>query len=523
MDGCSRQTDCLISQGLLKRLRQFVDKHFNSLCYLRSRPSFVLVWTPESPAISVANWVYEGLSCALWSGLRLWLLGSRATTVSTIEEATFDGVELEIGSFTFSVIVRFSQHSPMSSATKSENLTVTKFSTNISVATLRAPVQGHHRDIKLTICELLSIFGTELVNRFKYAGNDVGCSYLQITTNVQEPCVVQCPGEESHQERNRPPLLNQKVQSTSSAIIEILDTELKLLSKALEGANTKKAATRMKVDKEFSPLNGHLALSAPGPLAARRPDAALKTATASLVDRGKILVRAVSIQNAYPTIRRPSEDRHLGAQKLDQSSSWGEIRKKASTWRQFSRPQTYSHTECSNSRCVPESTPRQPTAIPDSSFHSTTADPSSSKGSDALEEASLTWTKRPEQPSLLSVTDDKGAAVNSTPKSQLPSWTGSDERRQAAKPTDKSTTCVDLDIGECCENRTITENVKLPISSSTPSKVASSIVDTVVARDPNSQSLKPDHSAQESPSYTQLATLIAGDSGVHTSTNEGRL
>ncbi|GAA57592.1 hypothetical protein CLF_112941 [Clonorchis sinensis] len=129
-----------------------------------------------------------------------------------------------------------------------------------------------------------------------------------------------------------------------------------------------------------------------------------------------------------------------------------------------------------------------------------------------MEEASLTWTERPEQPSLLSVTDDKGAAVNSTPKSQLPSWTGSDERRQAAKPTDKSTTCVDLDIGECCENRTITENVKLPISSSTPSKVASSIVDTVVARDPNSQSLKPDHSAQESPSYTQLATLIAGDS-----------
>ncbi|KER29226.1 hypothetical protein T265_04075 [Opisthorchis viverrini] len=31
MDGRSRQADCLTSPGLLKRLRQFVDKHFNTV------------------------------------------------------------------------------------------------------------------------------------------------------------------------------------------------------------------------------------------------------------------------------------------------------------------------------------------------------------------------------------------------------------------------------------------------------------------------------------------------------------
>ncbi|GAA57115.1 hypothetical protein CLF_112200, partial [Clonorchis sinensis] len=176
--------------------------------------------------------------------------------------------------------------------------------------------------------------------------------------------------------------------------------------------------------------------------------------------------------------------------------------------------------------CAPESTPRQTTAIPDTSFYSTTADPSKSKGSDPLEEANLTWTERPknvELSALLSVAGVKGAAVNSTPKSRLLSWTGSDERSQVVKPTGKPTTCADVNIGECCENRTSTEAVKLPISSSTPSKVASLIVDIVVAQDLDSQSLKPDHSEPGSPSYTQLVTLIAGVSGVHTSTKERQL
>ncbi|GAA47428.1 hypothetical protein CLF_100345 [Clonorchis sinensis] len=49
------------------------------------------------------------------------------------------------------------------------------------------------------------------------------------------------------------------------------------------------------------------------------------------------------------------------------------------------------------------------------------------------------------------------------------------------------------------------------------------VTTTVVAQDPDIQSLKPDHSEPESPSYTQLATLIAGDSDVHMSAKEKRL
>ncbi|KAG5452664.1 hypothetical protein CSKR_202544 [Clonorchis sinensis] len=42
-------------------------------------------------------------------------------------------------------------------------------------------------------------------------------------------------------------------------------------------------------------------------------------------------------------------------------------------------------------------------------------------------------------------------------------------------------------------------------------------------QDHDSQSLKPDHGEPDSPSYTQLATLIAGDSDVHTSAKERQL
>ncbi|GAA53432.1 hypothetical protein CLF_110209, partial [Clonorchis sinensis] len=148
------------------------------------------------------------------------------------------------------------------------------------------------------------------------------------------------------------------------------------------------------------------------------------------------------------------------------------------------------------------------------------------QGSHALEHTSLAWMERSKYagPSaLLSATDDRGAAVNFTPKSQRLSWTGSGKRSQAAKPAGKPTTCADLEIGECCETRTTTVTVKLPISSSTPSKVTSLIAYTVVTQDPDSQSLKPGHSKPESPSYTQLVTLIAGDSDVYTSTKERRL
>ncbi|GAA52986.1 hypothetical protein CLF_109278 [Clonorchis sinensis] len=247
--------------------------------------------------------------------------------------------------------------------------------------------------------------------------------------------------------------------------------------------------------------------------------------TKLVVDLLKVLGRAVSVQKANPTIRRLSEDRPLDARKPGHSSSREEMRKKLPDGAISADPKLKAKPIVVIAPCAPESTPRQTTATPDSSFYSTTADPSNSIGSDALEEASLTWTERPKYvqlSALLSVTDVKGATVNSTPKLQ-PSWIRSDVRSQVVKPTGKPTTCPDVDIGECCENRTSTEAVKLPISSSTPPKVASLIVDTTLAQDHDNQSHKPDHGEPNSPSYTQLATLIAGDSDDHTGAKEKRL
>ncbi|GAA49848.1 hypothetical protein CLF_103675 [Clonorchis sinensis] len=374
--------------------------------------------------------------------------------------------------------------------------------------------------------------------------------------------------EESHKNKTNSPLPNHTVQCKCSSLIDVLATKLELLSKALTDANTKNAAIWTKVDKELSSLNEYLALSTPGPLAAksviRLSDAAIKTATASIVDRRiresrliiwgsfsrkitptkqaqsllgsvlsksdheslhadwlhqkgskrtlgllvtlsspsavqRIMGQAVSVQKANPTIRRLSGDRPLDARKLGHSSSREEVRKMLPDGANSADPKLKTKPIVVIAPCAPESTPRQTTATPDSSFYSTIADPSNAKGSDAPEEASLTWTERPkyvELSALLSVTDVKGATVNSTPKLQ-PSWIGSDERSQVAKPTGKPTTCADVDIGECCEN--------------------------LVAQDHDSQSLKPDHGEPNSPSYTQLATLIAGDSDDHTGAKERRL
>ncbi|GAA52485.1 hypothetical protein CLF_108152, partial [Clonorchis sinensis] len=248
-------------------------------------------------------------------------------------------------------------------------------------------------------------------------------------------------------------------------------TQTSLFSEALTDANTKNAAIWTKVDKELSSLNEYLAPSTPGPLAAKKfiqlSYAAIKTTTASLVNRRKILGRAVSVQKANPTIRRLSEDRSLDARKLGHSSSREEVRKRLPDGASSADPKLKAKPFVVIAPCAPESTPRQTTATPDSSFYSTTADPSNSIGSDALEEASLTWTERPKYvqlSALLSVTDVKGATVNSTPK---------------------STTELDWDH--------------------------------------DSQSLKPDHGEPDSPSYTQLATLIAGDSDDHTGAKERRL
>ncbi|GAA50781.1 hypothetical protein CLF_105035 [Clonorchis sinensis] len=260
-------------------------------------------------------------------------------------------------------------------------------------------------------------------------------------------------------------LPNHTDQCKCSSLIDVLATKLELLSKALTDANTKNAAIWTKVDKELSSLNEYLALSTPGPLAAKKiiqlSDAAIKTATASLVDRREILGRAVSVQKANPTIRRLSEDRPLDARKPGHSSSREEVRKKLPDGANSADPKLKATPIVVIAPCAPESTPRQTTATPDSSFYSTTADPSNSKGSDALEEASLTWTERPKYvqlSALLSVTDVKGATVNSTPKLQ-PSWIGSNERSQVVKPTGKPTTCADVDIGECCKNRPPSRNL----------------------------------------------------------------
>ncbi|GAA50240.1 hypothetical protein CLF_104274 [Clonorchis sinensis] len=186
----------------------------------------------------------------------------------------------------------------------------------------------------------------------------------------------------------------------------------------------------------------------------------------------KILERTVSIQKTNPTIRRPSEDRPLDARKLGHSSSRGEVRKRFLDGASSADPKLKAKPIAVVALCAPESTPTQSTTTPNTNFYSTTTDPTNSKGSDALEETSLTWTERQK---------------------------------------------------ECCENRTNTETVKLPVSSSTPLKVASSIADRVVAQDPDRQSHKPDHSEPENYSYTRLATLIAGDSDVHTRTKERKL
>ncbi|GAA55545.1 hypothetical protein CLF_108279 [Clonorchis sinensis] len=315
------------------------------------------------------------------------------------------------------------------------------------------------------------------------------------------------------------PLPNHTVRCKCSSLIGVLAAKTELFSKALTDANTKNATTWTNVDKERFSLNEHLALSTLGPLAAKKvmqlSDAGIKTATASLTgyarseaSKGllvtlfppsavqKILGRAVRIQKANPTIRRLAEDRPLDARELGPAVLGKRCEKgfRMTPVRPIPnlRPNRFN--------------PRQTTTTPDSSFCSTTADPSNSEDRDAMEEASLTWTERTkyvELSALLSITDVK------------------DKRSQVAKPTGKPTTCADVDIGELCENRTTTEAVKMPISISTSSKVASLIVDTAVAQDHDSQSLKPEHSEPNSPSYTQLATPTAGDSEVHIKAKKG--
>ncbi|GAA51917.1 hypothetical protein CLF_107012 [Clonorchis sinensis] len=95
--------------------------------------------------------------------------------------------------------------------------------------------------------------------------------------------------EKATKNKTNSSLPNHTDQCKCSSLIDVLATKLELLSKALTDANTKNAAIWTKVDKELSSLNEYLALSTPGLLAAKKviqlSDAAIKTATASLVDR----------------------------------------------------------------------------------------------------------------------------------------------------------------------------------------------------------------------------------------------
>ncbi|GAA55266.1 hypothetical protein CLF_107506 [Clonorchis sinensis] len=106
-------------------------------------------------------------------------------------------------------------------------------------------------------------------------------------------------------------LPNHTDQCECSSLIDVLAAKLELLSKALTDANTKNAAIWTKVDKELSSLNKYLALSTPGLLAAKKviqlSDAAIKTATASLVDRRPL----VSI-DGYSVFRADSKRGRAG-------------------------------------------------------------------------------------------------------------------------------------------------------------------------------------------------------------------
>ncbi|KER31706.1 hypothetical protein T265_02077 [Opisthorchis viverrini] len=82
---------------------------------------------------------------------------------------------------------------------------------------------------------------------------------------------------------------------------------------------------------------------------------------------------------------------------------------------------------------APEGKPTRPAASPDSSFYSTTTYPSSTGGSDAPEEANLTYKQRPKYvrlSTLISITDDKGAVMNSSPKPQPLNWTSTEANLQ---------------------------------------------------------------------------------------------
>ncbi|GAA54608.1 hypothetical protein CLF_104199 [Clonorchis sinensis] len=231
----------------------------------------------------------------------------------------------------------------------------------------------------------------------------------------------------------------------------------------LEDENTKDTATWTKFDEEVSPLNGYLALSIPEPLAAKNyiqlSNAAIKIAAASLVDRrvktsrlviwGSVSRKITSTKQAHSplgnVLTKPDHEQ-LHADRLRQKRSKQALEFIVN----LSSPSAAMETP---DRAHADATDRDSglhLLLNHRKPHDYQWQRCSGGGKPHMDGAP----KVRRAISAFSVTEDKGAAVEPTPKSQPPSETGSDVRRQAAKPTDKSTTCVDLDIVQCCETRT---------------------------------------------------------------------
>ncbi|GAA48770.1 hypothetical protein CLF_102013 [Clonorchis sinensis] len=119
-------------------------------------------------------------------------------------------------------------------------------------------------------------------------------------------------------------------------------------------------------------------------------------------------------------------------------------------------------------------TPTRSAATRDCCFRSTAADTSTTNDNGARREASLIWMWCPtdvESSSHISLAEDKGTSSPS-----VLSRLDSDVWRQAAKYTDRSTTSIDLDVKDCCQNLTTTETSKWPTASTVSSEAACPIV-----------------------------------------------
>ncbi|GAA57292.1 polyprotein [Clonorchis sinensis] len=295
----------------------------------------------------------------------------------------------------------------------------------------------------------------------------------------------------------RSPMLNREGECECSVLIGTLDAKLAFLSKALEDKNTKNIATWTKVDNEPSSLNEYLALTIPDPLAAKKviqlSDVTIKATTASLVEgsmkESSLVISVLSSRKITSTKLNQSflvsvltkpDHQSLHADWLRQKERKrkpGLLVIMSPHWpykRSWSGPPAFKRPTHQRSGVYPRL---------------------------ALQRRE-SWATAVRNRLLLGVhsTDPKLMAEPMTIKAQHwtphPShnflgWTESDMRRPAAKPTNEATVSVDLDIEECCGNPTATENVKLPIFSSTRSRVAPSSVDTVVVQNPDKKSHKP--------------------------------